>query len=75
MAKLIMPSIRDRRENKRSGTNRWVGKLIELDGSKRGRVVAVIYGDTLEEMRTIKHIAANAIFDAMHPDLPKRIKE
>ena len=60
----ILPAIRDKWRTKRDGTRRYVGQiLLFAEGNQRQprKVIAEVYGDTLEEMRARKQ----AVFQAL----------
>lgn len=58
----ILPALIDKWRTKRDGTKRYVGQILLFDGRNKGpKVIAEVYGDTLEEMRARK----NAVFEAL----------
>ena len=60
----ILPALIDKWRTKRDGTRRYVGQILLFDGGNKRqprKVIAEVYGDTLEEMRARK----NAVFEAL----------
>ena len=60
----ILPALVDKWRTKRDGTRRYVGQILLFDGGNTRqprKVIAEVYGDTLEEMRVRK----NAVFEAL----------
>lgn len=55
----ILPSIRDKYRNNRK-SRRYVGQVLIIDGGKT-RVIAEVYGETMELMRKRKHAIAKLL--------------
>ena len=56
----ILPALIDKWRTKRDGTRRYVGQILLFDGGNKRqprKVIAEVYGDTLEEMRARKNAA------------------
>ena len=56
----ILPGLKDTWRNKRNGQRRYVGQVVRL-GDGKSVVIAEVYGDTLDEMRTRKHACAKLL--------------
>jgi len=60
----ILPALVDKWRTKRDGTRRYVGQILLFDGGNQRqprKVIAEVYGDTLEEMRARKQ----AVFESL----------
>jgi len=58
----ILPGLVDTQRTRKSGTY-WVGEVIYF-GRER-KVVAKVYGDTLEELRARKHAVCRALQETL----------
>ena len=56
----FLPSLTDKWRTKRNGEKRYIGQILDFSSGNK-RVVAEVYGDTLEEMRKRKKIVFNAL--------------
>lgn len=57
---VILPDLVDRYLNLRDGRKKFVGKILAIDGGKK-KVIAHVYGTTIEEMRARKYAVLKAL--------------
>lgn len=60
----VLPALVDKWRTKRDGTRRYVGQVLLFDGGNKKqprKVIAEVYGDTLDEMRERKQVACEAL--------------
>lgn len=61
----ILPRINDRWRNLRNGKKRWTGQVLRFD--PKPRVIADVYGDTLEEMKGRMSVVCEALKNLEQP--------
>jgi hypothetical protein len=60
----ILPALVDKWRTNRDGQRRYVGQILLIDGADKKRpkrVIAEVYGATLEEMRERKRLVYEAL--------------